>query len=117
MLDEHARDDHNHNASNHSPNGSTATRRFADNDDNDTYGRWLLIDRGGRGCVCCRDGPWSVSALQKTALNPTGQRPVATVVTRSGFLSGRFCALGFLFLRLTDDGRDRLKFFAIAEIH
>jgi len=44
--------------------------------------------------------------------------PVALVVTRSGFLSRRFFyALGFLFLHLTDYRRDRLEFFAIAEIH
>ena len=36
---------------------------------------------------------------------------------RSEFLSGRFCALGFLFLRLTDYGGNCLKFFVIAQIH
>jgi hypothetical protein len=71
---------------------------------------------------------WAVCAIQKAALDSTGHRSarrtdsscgesVATVVTRSGFLSRRFCALGFLFLRLTHYGRDRLKLFAIAEIH
>ena len=60
---------------------------------------------------------WAVPPFQKAALNTTGRRPVATVVTRSGLWSGHFCALGFLFLRLTHYGRDRLKLFAIAEIH
>jgi len=60
---------------------------------------------------------WAVSAFQKGALKSTGHKPVATVVMRSEFLSGRLCALGFLLLRLTDYGRDRLKLFAIAEIH
>ena len=39
------------------------------------------------------------------------------VVTRSGFFRGRLCALGFLFLHLTDYRRDCLKLFAIAKIH
>ena len=46
---EHARDHHDHNASNHSRNGSPATgSRFADDDDN-AYGRRLLIAKVGRG--------------------------------------------------------------------
>ena len=91
---------------------------FADDDNNDAHGRRLLIAKAGRGYVCRRHGPVrAVSAFQQAALNSTGHRPVATVVTRSGFLSGRFCALGFLFLGLTHYGRDRLKLFAIAEIH
>jgi len=75
-----------------------------------------------------RTALWAVFAFHKAALNSTGHRSarrtdsscgesVATIVTRSGFLSGRFCALGFLFLRLTHYGCDRLKLFAIAEIH
>jgi hypothetical protein len=57
---------------------------------------------------------WALSAFQKAALNTTGHRPVATVVTRSGFLRGRLCALGLLFLGLTYYRRDCLKLFAIA---
>ena len=60
---------------------------------------------------------WALCAIQKAALDSAGHKRVATIVTRSGFLSRRFCALGFLFLRLTHYGRDRLKLFAIAEIH
>ena len=45
---EYARDHHDHDASNHSPNGSPATgSRFAD-DDNNAYGRQLLIAKAGR---------------------------------------------------------------------
>ena len=35
----------------------------------------------------------------------------------SGLWSGHFWILGLLFLRLTHYGRDRLKFFVIAQIH
>jgi hypothetical protein len=44
-----AGDDHNHNASNHGLNGSAATSRFADDDNNDAHGRRLLIAKAGRG--------------------------------------------------------------------
>ena len=40
--------DHNHNASNHGLNGSPATDRFADDDNNDPHRR-LLIAKAGRG--------------------------------------------------------------------
>ena len=40
--------DHNHNASNHGLNGSPATDRFADDDNNDAHRR-LLIAKAGRG--------------------------------------------------------------------
>ena len=49
--------DHNHNASNHGYNGSAATSRFADDDNNDAHGRRLLIAVTGRGCVCRKHGP------------------------------------------------------------
>ena len=58
MLEHDARDYHDHNASDHSPNGSPANgSRFADDDNNDAYGRRLLIAKAERGCVCCRHGP------------------------------------------------------------
>ena len=60
---------------------------------------------------------WAVFPFQKAALNSTGHKPVATVVTRSGFFHGRLCALGLLFLGLTHYRRDCLKLFAITEIH
>ena len=51
--------DHNHDASNHGYDGSTATYYWgADNDNNDARGhRRLLIAKAGRGCVCHRYGP------------------------------------------------------------
>ena len=51
--------DHNHDASNHGYDGSTATYYWrADNDNNDARGqRRLLIAKAGRGCVCRRYGP------------------------------------------------------------
>ena len=118
MLEHDARDHHDHNASNHSPNGSPANgSRFAD-DDNDSHGRRLLIDGAGRGYRCCRHRPVGRVPISKSGTEMrTGHRPVATVVTRSGFLSGRFYALDFLFLGLTDYGRNCLKFFVIAQIH
>ena len=61
---------------------------------------------------------WAVFGFCKAAVK--FDRPQAGGYNRewrSGFLSGRFYALGFLFLRLTNYGRDRLKLFAIAEIH
>jgi hypothetical protein len=115
---EHARDHHDHNASNHSANGSPATgSRFAD-DDNDSHGRRLLIDGAGRG-YGCRDGSLrAVLPFQEAELNSTGHGPAAASrELRSGFLSGRFRALCFLFLRLTDYGGNCLKFFVIAQIH
>jgi hypothetical protein len=125
VLEFDAGNDHNHDASNHGH--GPATSRVALDDNNDARGR-LLIARAGRGYVCRRHGPVAVCAIQKAALDSTGHKsarrtdssyrePVARVVTRLEFLSGRFCALGFLFLRLTHYGRDRLKLFAIAEIH
>ena len=59
MLELDAGDDHNHNASNHGYDGSTATYYWrADNDNNDARGhRRLLIAKAGRGCVCRRHGP------------------------------------------------------------
>lgn len=114
MLELDTRNDHNHNASNHG-HGSAATYWCADNDDNDARGHWrLLIARAGRGGICSQAGPDGPSPHFR---KHNRIRPVATVGTRSGFLRGRFCALGFLFLHLTDYGRDRLEFFAIAEIH
>ena len=110
--------DYNHNPSNHSYNGSAATSRCADDDNNDAHGRRLLIAEAGRGCVCCRHARAGHPRISKAALDSNGHKPVATVKNGcSGFLSGRFYALGFLFLRLTNYGRDRLKLFAIAEIH
>ena len=80
MLEHDARDHHDHNASNHSPNGSPANRsRFAD-DDNDSHGRRLLIDGAGRSYRCCSTALWAVFPFQKAALKSTGDRPVATVV-------------------------------------
>ena len=115
MLEFDAGDDHNHNASNHGH--GPATSRVALDDNNDARGR-LLIARAARGYVCRRHGPVGRLRNSKscTGFDP-GHKRVATVVTRSGFLSRRFCALGFLFLRLTHYGRNRLKLFAIAEIH
>ena len=113
---EHARDHHNHNASNHG-HSSTATYWCADDDDNDARRQRLLIAKAGRGCFCRRHGPVAVSAFRKAARNSTYGELVATVVARSGFLRGRLCALGFLFLDLTYYRRDCLKLFAIAEIH
>ena len=114
MLELDTRDDHNHNASNHG-HGSAATYWCADNDNNDARRqRRLLIAKAGRGTSVAGTALWAVSAFKKAVLNSTGHRPVAPVVTRSGFLSGRFYALGFLFLYLTDYRRDRLEFFAIA---
>jgi hypothetical protein len=76
----HARDHHDHNASNHSPNGGPATgSRFADDDDN-AYGRRLLIAKAG--CVWGVAGTAlsAIFAFQKAAVNSTGHKPVATVV-------------------------------------
>jgi len=43
VLEHDARDDHDHNASNHSPNGSPATGpRVADDNNNNAHGRRLL---------------------------------------------------------------------------
>ena len=126
VLELDAGDDHNHNASNHGH--GPATSRVALDDNNDARGR-LLIARAGRGHVCRRGGP--VGRLRNSKSCTGLDRPqVRTsdgfVLRRSGgysresrlgFLSGRFCALGFLFLRLTHYGRNRLKLFAIAEIH
>jgi hypothetical protein len=78
---EHARDHHDHNASNHSPNGSPATgSRFADDDDNDAYGRRLLIAKA-RGAIASGAGTalWATH-FKNAALNSTGHKPVATVV-------------------------------------
>jgi hypothetical protein len=118
---EHAGDNYDYNASNHG-NDSPATAH-ANNDYNDAHGRRLLIARACRGCVPC--GRLRIS---KAALNSTGYRsahrmdssdgePVFSVVTRSGFLSGGFRALRFFFFCLANDRRDRLKRFAVAEIH
>jgi hypothetical protein len=47
VFEHDARDYHDHNASDHSPNGSPANgSRFAD-DDHDAYGRRLLIAKAG----------------------------------------------------------------------
>ena len=79
MLEHDARDYHDHNASNHSPNGSPANgSRFADDDNNDAYGRRLLIARAGRGCVAAGTALAGVSAFQKAALNSAGHSPAAT---------------------------------------
>jgi hypothetical protein len=76
---EHARDHHDHNASNHSPNGSPATgSRFAD-DDNDSHGRWLLITEPVAVTAVVDTALWAVFPFQKAALNSTGHKPVATV--------------------------------------
>ena len=63
------------------------------------------------------DRPVAVSVVQEAGLNPTGRSALAPVVTRSGCLSGRFGGLRLFFLRLTHYGRDRLKRFAVPEIH
>ena len=68
VLEHDARDYHDHNASNHSPNGSPATgSRFADDDNNDAHGRRLLIAKAGRGCVCCRHGPVGRLRISKSS--------------------------------------------------
>ena len=36
-------------------------------DNNDTYGRRLLIDRAGRDCVCCRHGPLGLLRISKSS--------------------------------------------------
>jgi hypothetical protein len=80
VLEHDARDYHDHNASNHSPNGSPANgSRFAD-DDNDAYGRRLLIAKA-RGAIASGAGTalWATH-FKNAALNSTGHKPVATVV-------------------------------------
>jgi len=123
VLEFDAGDDHNHNASNHGR--GSATSRVALDDNNDARGR-LLIARAGRGCVCCRPCGRLRIERQMNCNRPQVRTSDGFVLRRIGrysreshleFLSGRFCALGFLFLRLTHYGRDRLKLFAIAEIH
>ena len=110
--------DHNDNASNHGYNGSTATYYWRADDDNNDAHRRLLIAKAGRGWVRCRHGLYGRLGISKSSHRiRAAHRPLATVVPRSGFLSRRFCALGFLFLRLTHYGCDCLKLFAIAEIH
>jgi hypothetical protein len=55
--------DHNHNASNHGYDCSTATYYWrADNDNNARGQRRLLIAKAGRGCVCDRYGPLRLSS-------------------------------------------------------
>jgi len=57
VLELDARDDHNHNASNHGHGPATYYWR-ADNDNNDARGHWrLLIAKAGRGCVYLRHSP------------------------------------------------------------
>jgi hypothetical protein len=57
VLELDARDDDNHNASNHGHGPATYYWR-ADNDNNDARGHWrLLIAKAGRGCVYLRHGP------------------------------------------------------------
>jgi hypothetical protein len=80
VLEHDARDYHDHNASNHSPNGSPANgSRFAD-DDNDAYGRRLLIAKAGARLRLLQAWPCGHLRFQKAALNSTGHKPVATVV-------------------------------------
>ena len=68
VLEHDAGDDHDHNASNHSPNGSPATgSRVADDDNNDAHGRRLLIAKAGRGCVCRRHGPVGRLRISKSS--------------------------------------------------
>ena len=65
---EYARDHHDHNASNHSRNGSSATgSRFADDDDNNAYGRQLLIAKAGRGYGCRMQGPVGHLRISKSS--------------------------------------------------
>jgi len=123
---EHAGDEHDHNASNHG-HDSAATAHTND-DYNDAHERRLLIAKAGGRFVCCRHGPVAVSAFQRSSTEFRRHRsahrtdssygePLATVVTRSGFLSGRFRALRLFFFCLTHYGCDRLKRFGIPEIH
>ena len=82
MLDagfvlEYARDHHDHNASNHSPNGSPATGSRCADDDNNAYGRQLLIAKAGRGYGCCGHGRGAIFTFQKAALNSIGHGPAA----------------------------------------
>jgi hypothetical protein len=82
VLELDAGGDHNHDASNHGYDGSTATYYWrADNDNNDARrNRRLLIAKAGRGRVCCRhDYLRAVSVFLKAALNSIGHKPVATV--------------------------------------
>ena len=82
MLEHDARDHHDHNASNHSPNGSPANgSRFADDDDNDAYGRRLLIGKAERGWVCCRHGHCGNLRISKSSTDSTGHKPVVTVMS------------------------------------
>ena len=75
VLEHDTGDYHNDNASDHSPNGSPANgSRFTD-DDNDAYGRRLLIlPKPSAVASGCRHGPVASFAFQKAALNSTGHK-------------------------------------------
>jgi hypothetical protein len=112
-----AGDHHNHNASNHGYSGTPANGpRFADDYD-DAHGRRLLITKSRSRLRLLQAALW---ALRISKSCPEFDRPQTGGYSRewrSGFLSRRFCALRFLFLYLTYYGGDRLKLFAITEIH
>ena len=120
---EHARDHHDHNASNHSRSNGPAPDRDA-HDNYDAHGRRLLIVKARRNSTAL----WAAFAFksstefhQPQVCIPDGfvrgRTDECSRECRSGFLTWRFCALGFLFLYLTDYGGDRLKLLAIAEVH
>jgi len=56
-------------------NGSAPTSRFADDDNNDAYGRRLLIVKAGRGWGCCRHGSVGHLRISKSNTEFDRSRP------------------------------------------
>ena len=59
--------DHNHDASNHGYDGSTATYYWRADDDNNDAHRRLLIAKAGRDWVRCRHGLYGRLGISKSS--------------------------------------------------